>query len=318
MSAEDELIDELTRLRHGRGLQDGSLRRRIGRHIRRLCGLSGEESERDIRAKVHGWLTALIADLPDELARSAELGFAMDRVVRFRRLTDRVEQLATELSWSTRTARRRIEEVTKLVARAALAQGAGTDPETGWRLRSLWTLLRLDTVGPELHETRVVVAERSGLSRIAVRLSVPAAVIDPSAPRDVVAEVAYGARIVETEHWFAGQHYRWTLELPSPLASGAAHQFQMIYRLGADRPTRPHYALLPLVQCDHFEVRVKFPIDQRPALIWRLDGLPPRLLDDDQPGRSTLELDDAGEVQLAFTDLRQGRGYGLKWLAPAD
>jgi hypothetical protein len=316
VSAEESIAEDLVRLRRGWGLQDRNLRARVGPTLAGLSGVTDDDSERDVRDKLRRWLDAVRADLPPDLARAAVVAFAMDRNHQYGQLTARVEHFATEQSWSTRTARRRMDHATRLMAQAAAERQAdadSADPESGWRLRLLRAVLRLDTTQPELHETRVLVAARAGLQHIAVRLSAPTPPCAPYGEHDIAADVVYGARVVDVERRLNAQHFRWILRLPAPLQPGDEHEFHVIYRLPPDRPIRPHYALLPLVPCDRFEMRVRFGRD-RPATIWRLDAVPPRLLDDDEPGEHLLTLDGGGEVRLVFTGLRQGRGYGVKWL----
>jgi hypothetical protein len=316
VSAEEDITEELVRLRRGWGLQDRSLRARVGPKLAVLSGVTDADSDRDVREKVRRWLDAIRADLPPELSRAAVMAFAIDRNEQYGQLTGRVELFANEQSWSTRTARRRMDQATRMMAQAAAdrqADADNTDPEAGWRMRLLRAVLRLDTTQPELHETRVIVAGRADLDRIAVRLSAATPPCSPYGEQDIVADVVYGAKVLDIERRLNSQHFRWILKLPVALQPGDEHEFHVIYRLPPERPIRPHYAMLPLTPCDRVEMRVRFGAE-RPSTIWRLDAVPPRLLDDDQPGEHRLTLDEAGEVRLVFTSLKQGRGYGLKWL----
>jgi hypothetical protein len=223
------------------------------------------------------------------------------------------------LNCQPRTARRRIDHAFQTLAQVAVQRPTGRsagDPEAGWYLRSVRAVFRLDTPTPELHETRTIVATRDRLDEIAVRVSLPRPASDGPAAgerHDIVADLVYGARIVSVERVHEAQHFRWTLALPRPLGPGEEHEYQMYYRIPPCQAMRPHYAFLPLVACESFVVRTRFAADRLPAAVWRLDGVPPRLLDDERPGADLLVPDGAGEVELRFTDLRQGRGYGLAW-----
>lgn len=317
MSAEQDLVNELVRLRRGWGLQGRDLRHRIGPELIRLCDIGTADSDRVVRDKIRSWLCGRIAELPPELARVAVMAFGMDREHQYRHLTARVDYLAVEQSCAPRTVRRRIAHADRLIALAALRQGEDVedaDPETGWHLREFRSVLRLDTALPRLYETRVVVADRPNLDRVVVRLSVPPP--DDGAGRDrhgIVAKVEYGARVVDAQGAPNASHFRWDLRLPRRLQIGDEHEFQVSYRLPPDHPPRPHYALLPLVRCDRLDLRVRFRADRLPTAVWRLDGVPPRLLDDEAPGEDLLDLDASGEVRLGFTNLKQGRGYGVGW-----
>lgn len=323
VSAEQDLVDELVRLRRGWGLPSRDLRRRIGPELIRLCDIGTADSDRVVHDKIRSWLGGRIAELPPELARVAVMAFGMDREHQYRHLTARVDYLAMEQSCAPRTVRRRIAHADRLLAHAALRQWEDTedaDPETGWHLRELRSVLRLDTAEPRLYETRVVVADRPNLDRVVVRLSVPPSGDGAGGDRhDLVAEVEYGARVIDAQETPNASHFRWDLRLTRRLQIGDEHEFQLSYRLPPGHPPRPHYALLPLVQCDRFDLRVRFRADRLPAAVWRLDGVPPRLLDDEAPGEDLLDLDASSEVRLGFTNLKQGRGYGVGWRpAPAD
>ena len=164
MSAEDDLVHELVRIRRGWGLRDRSLGKRVGPHLGRACGIRETDSDREVHDRIRLWMTALAAELPPELARAAMVAFALDRDRQYRQLTQRVAYLASEQSCAPRTVRRRLDHATRLLARAALRDrpAEGVDPLAGWRLRSVRTVLRLDTARTELHESCEAVAVGAG------------------------------------------------------------------------------------------------------------------------------------------------------------
>jgi hypothetical protein len=335
VQAEHDLVKELVRLRRGWGLQNSNLRERVGPQLTRLCRIDSSDNDRSIQQKIRAWLAPLNAELAPDLQRALALALAIDHEYQHRQLTLRVDRLAAELSCQPRTARRRIDHAFQSLAQVALQRRTAdteTDPETGWCLRSLRSVFRLDTPTPELHETRTIVATRDGLDTIAVRASLPKPPGNDTPnhdtpnhdtpnhdtpTHDIVADLVYGARIVSVERIHDSQHFRWTLALPRSLSTGDEHEYQMYYRIPPRQAMRPHYAFLPLIPCESFVVRMRFPVSRLPVAIWRLDGVPPRLLDDDRPGAHRLRPDGAGEVELRFTDLKQGRGYGLAW-TPAE
>ncbi|MFY1634760.1 hypothetical protein ACN27F_16030 [Solwaraspora sp. WMMB335] len=320
---------ELIRLRHGWGLAGPHLRERVGPWLTRLGGIGAVDNDRVVAAKLQAWLRAMVTDLPPDLARAVVVAFGMDRAYQYRQLTWRIERLAEEQACSGRTARRRVDDAIGLIVQSALGRparstdpdgtattgnttGAGADPETGWCVRAMRSGLRFDAGGVELSETRLIVAQRGGLERVAVRLSAP---VHAETPRDadIIAEAVSGARIVGAQRWRDVQHFRWELALTRPLGRGEAHEVQMVYRFPTGWPVRPHYVMLPLVACDLFQVTVAFDAHRPPKAVWRIDGVPPRMLDDETPGDHPLGVDDAASVHQVFTDLRQGRGYGLGW-----
>jgi hypothetical protein len=159
VSAEQDLVRELVRLRRGWGLQNRDLRIRTGPELVRLCGVEETDNDRDIREKVRLWLTATSADLPPELAYAASVALALDRAHQHRQLTQRVESLASEQSWAPRTARRRMDHAIRLVAQAALKrrQAGSSDSSGEVEPHALAAVLRLDAARRDRHDGRVVV-----------------------------------------------------------------------------------------------------------------------------------------------------------------
>jgi hypothetical protein len=160
VSGHQDLVRELVHLRRGWGLQRRDLATRIGPLVSRLCGIEESDSDRQIREKIRLWLQVMTADLPSELPRALLVAFALDRAHQHPKLTSRVESLASEQRWAPRTARRRIDHATRLVAQAALGQGtAGADGGfgTGAQPPALAAVLRLDAAPQDERDTRVVV-----------------------------------------------------------------------------------------------------------------------------------------------------------------
>jgi hypothetical protein len=159
VSAEMDVVRELVRLRRGWGLQNRDLRVRVGPELVRLCGIEEADSDRDIREKVRVWLAAITADLPPELAHAASVALGVDRAHQHRRLTQRVESLASEQSWAPRTARRRMDHAFRLVAQAALGSGTADrdDAVPEMAPRTLAAVVRFDAVQGARPDGRVVV-----------------------------------------------------------------------------------------------------------------------------------------------------------------
>lgn len=160
MSAHDDLVRELVRLRRGWGLQGRVLRKRTGPHLARLCGITEADDDRRIQKKIRLWLQVAYADLPPELARAIQVAYALDRAHQHPRLTARVESYASEQSWGLRTARRRIDHATRLVAQAALDRDTTDvdgDPASTTSASALAAVVRLDATGRDSSGADVVV-----------------------------------------------------------------------------------------------------------------------------------------------------------------
>jgi hypothetical protein len=317
MPFEDDLYQELARLRRGRGLQEPRPAERLGPLLRRLCGVSPGDSDGVARRRVEAVLSELTADLPDDLRMAAELSLGLgDRPAT--RLTQRTEALARELRCSGRTARRRMDEAARLVARAALAHPGpaddDADPGSGWRVREFSGLLRLDTATPELYETRTVQAERA-LESLMIRLDLPPRPDAEGPALPLMIDALYGVRLAEVDGGPDGRHYRLAVVLPHTLKPDEQLEFCLHYRVPPGQPIRDHCAIVPLDPCDQGRIRVRFDPATPPAHVWRLAAVTPRQMDraTTLPGPDRLDPDGAGEVGVSFRGLRQGHGYGVAW-----
>ncbi|WP_327006623.1 hypothetical protein OHA72_04690 [Dactylosporangium sp. NBC_01737] len=162
MSAEEELVRELVRIRRGWGLDSRDLRGRVGERLARLCGVQPADSDRDVRDRLLAWLGSHVVELPAELARATAVAFALERDVQHRHLTQRVAWLAREQSCAPRTVRRRMDHALRLVVRAALDEEATQRDPAGRRLRSLRAVLHLGGGTLQLDETCETVVTAGG------------------------------------------------------------------------------------------------------------------------------------------------------------
>lgn len=304
-------------LRRGWGLQRARLLSLMEPEVISWCGVSRAASDAEVRRAV----MSAIARIPEyemsaEERRIAEVAFALDVRIRFPDLSRRSEVLATQTTRSPRTVRRLINAVCeKLVDDiiAVVARQAGDDdPETGWYVRELDAVLRLDSMVPEVIERRVIVAERDGLRRIAVRFSLPV-LPEVTCDRKLDADVHEGARLLS--HSREGQgHFRYEMELSGAVPLGEQHTFAMTLRVLDGAPIRDYFALVPLVRCERFRIRARFSPDALPRRVWRLDRVPQRVLSDPLRPGTALALDGALEtVQVFDRPLLPGYGYGIAW-----
>lgn len=179
-------------------------------------------------------------------------------------------------------------------------------------MRRLEALLRLDGHEPELIEKRTIVATRSGLQRISGRFSLLPPGDCGHGPSLLSADVIQGARLESWERQGAA-HFHFTLNLPKALNDGEEHTYTIAFRVPSGQPIHPHFAFVPLVTCDSFQLRIRFSVAHPPALVWRLDHLPPRILDDRSAVGPRLCPDNAGEVAVAFDRMDNGFAYGAAW-----
>ena len=316
---EQAFIDEFARLRQGWGLQATQLGDRVGPRLRVLCDIRGTDNDRTIRQKVSATVERLARDLPEPDRFAIAVALGAQPGTQHPRLTDREILLAQRLRCSERTARRRVERAFRRLADEASAWRAATgpdvdDPDTGWRVRRLEALLRLDSPTPRLVERRTIVTERDGLERISARMSLPPPVSGAPADQKLFADAQQGVRI-EDRQVQGEAHFRFVLALPRALSAGEEHTYTIMFWVPEGQPIRPHYAYVPLVPCESVQLRVRFDPRVPPRAAWPLHRLPPRVLADRPSPGEAMALDRAGEVRLDVDKPAQGFGYGIGWLA---
>lgn len=313
---EQQLIRELTRLRHGWALQAENLSARLGHGLRAMCELDSVRKypNSEARERVTSAVVRLSTEFPPDLKAAIRYALAIDQKAQFASLQDRTERLAVDLNCAERTARRRVQQAfRRLAEEAALRQrseATRNDPSTGWHVTNFRALLRLDGARPELIEERTIVALRDDLDRIAVRFTLPPVAGAPSP--ELSAEVQRGA-VLEHINRLGRSHFQFVLRLPRPLQLGEHHSYTMTLWVPPDQALRPHYAFVPLVACDRFQLSVRFDPARAPKSLWRLTELAPRLLDEPPSPEDTLTLDRAHEVTLEFPEPKQGFAYGVAW-----
>jgi hypothetical protein len=318
----DGLFQELVELRRGRGLDSPDLAGRIGPLLRTACGIGPRTTDTDARVVLVDRLADVIAALPDDLRLAAQAALAMPPAPRLRFLRERMTWLAAQLARDSRTVARRADDAFRLLVEnlsgASVSEPIAA-PESkqatgGWFIDSLVANVVLDRDPPQVIETRRIVAVKPGLDGISVSFSAPRGP-DGDGEHPLSVSVLHGGELVDLSGE-RGSHVRGRLRLPHPLAPGEKHEYGIVFSAFPRRWLRPYYVLTPLSRCDHFRLRAKFDREASPTKIWRVDGLPCRLLDDFVPGPEILDLDSVGEVCVEFGALRQGLSYGIQWVNP--
>jgi hypothetical protein len=315
---EQDLVNEFIRLRRGFGLASVDLRDRLGPRVEKLCRITAADNNRAIRTKILTLVKRLGARLSDDDRLIIETTLGAGRDVEHRRLSDRVDIIARHFVVAERTARRAGDRAFQRLAEEAadlLAQpddAVEDDPESGWYVRHVATVVRLDGESPEIIEARTIVALRPGLKTIGIRYSLPPP-DGPDAPaHDLGVSISFGAKIVDVRRE-GGSHYRYLLEFPVALQPDEHHQYGIVLRPMSPRAMRTHYCLVPLVDIESFQLRVRYPAARHPSAVWRFDRTPPRVLDDMPVPANRLTVDDVDEVTQEFDRLERGYGYGIAW-----
>jgi hypothetical protein len=276
------VVRELTELRRGRGLDATDLHARVGPRLREACDIGQSDIPAVVRRKLILRLTELCGRLPSDLQLAALVALGLHEEASGEFLDRRISWLANRFDRDPRTARRRIDDAFRLL-------------------------------GEYLDEDRCIVAATDELDEIVVALSVPrqAGTNGPA----IEAQMIYGGELVESQQ-VSPSHARFVVRLPRPLGLGQRHEYGIQFTPYPRPLLRPYYVLTPLRRCEHFTVRVRFHPQFRPAEVWRLNGLPARVVDDCIPGDDRLSIDNVGDISLEFHALQQGLSYGLQWSPP--
>lgn len=305
-------VRELNELRRGRGLDAADLHLRIGPCLRDACEITGADQPSAARQKLVLRLTELCGRLPADLRLAALAAFGLHEEAAGEFLDRRISWLASVLDRDPRTARRRIDLAFRRLDELLVTPPPERDlhPLAGWYVESMKATLHLDREPPDLEEERRIVAEVDELDELVLPFSAPAEPGSDPVP-DIAADVLFGGEIVEARQ-VSASHAQFVMRLPSPLRLGQRHEYGIRF---APRRTslRPYYVMTPLRRCEEFSVRVRFDRANPPPRVWRLNGVPGRVVDDGVDSGDALTVNRVGEVALEFHELHQGLSYGLQW-----
>jgi hypothetical protein len=307
------LIDELKRLRKGRGVDAANIAERAGPALRRLCGIRPEDVPATVRNRLGTTLRELAGELPDDLRLALLVELGLHEQATQPRLGDRLSWLAGHIARDARTARRRAD-----LACARLVEAAGALPEEtapggdGWYVRRFSALVKLDGRAPEITETRTIVATRDGVDELDTEFSLPRHPADRLPTHDLGVALLYGGRLVRRLRR-SESHFEFSVELPVTLDAGQLHEYALRLRVPDGQPVRQHYVFIPHRRCDLFEMRLRFDPRRMPRQLWRVAESPVRVIDDGQPSGELLSPDAFGEIHQVFPGPRLGFGYGVQW-----
>lgn len=312
------LADELSHLRKGPAMRHPRLLTRLGPQTRQAFGISTQDNVALARQKVERRVRALLTNQPDDMRTTILVALALSSEAHHARLIDRQRWLATRNYYDVRTARRRIDAAFAYLVDALVEadqRATSSHPgDDGWTVQRFSATLRLDTGAPQLRERRTILITADELDAITCKLSVPSAGTGRP-PAEVSARAEAGGTITQSTR-VSASHFEFRLSLPQPLRRGDTHEYTVVFSLPDGYVMRPHYLYNPLLPCDEYEVTVQFDPRARPTRLWRLGGVPMRMVDDDCIGGDHLELPEDGRLQLTFSELRPGFAYGVKWQPP--
>lgn len=186
------------------------------------------------------------------------------------------------------------------------------DPPDGWFIESFTALLRLDAEPAEALEHRIIVSTVDGLCELATSVSVPWHPGDAGQEHGLDEELLYGGSL-ELREQPCESHPRNVILLPRPLRRDERHKYALRLRFPPGQPMASHYVHVPFRHTDHFDLRVRFSPQHPPRAVWILCAAPMAVVYEREPAAERVLPDRFGEVQISFSSLRLGLGYGLRW-----
>ena len=187
------------------------------------------------------------------------------------------------------------------------------DELRAWSLDRLKTALRLDSESPIAREERSIIARQNNLSQVSLYLGVPRH--SPGAPRpSLIVESDFGGDVRKLEQLSATQ-FRAVVEFPHSLNEGDTWDFGITVKIPQGQAMYPRYVFRRTQPVKEFDLRVRFPADNLPSSVWRIDrqfiGV---VYDNEFDKTSTVVVpDNLGEVHEFFPDILLGMCYGLQW-----
>jgi hypothetical protein len=310
---------ELHELRRGRGVLSDDIDTRVGPLLKEFCGMADSDDVAVVRAKLSSPLRILSERLPDDLGHAVRVGLALGDTVTDRFLKDRMCQLATDMRRDPRTAMRRLDEGLRRLAEIIVSGSTQASPETnefapeGWYVDILRANLLLDRDPPQVIEHRRIVATATGLDTVLASVTAPPDSAGPDQPT-VRTEVMYGGVLLDAER-VRGGHYRCHVRLPLALEIGQAHEYALVFTFDPYWYLPTYYALTPFRRYDRFELSARFDRAAPPEKTWRLNGIPPSIIEEFTADAELRTIDAVGEVHVEFSALKAGLSYGLRWSA---
>lgn len=303
-SGAKDTYEELLELPRGRGMRAADITDRMGPGLRAACRVTWSDAPDTVQRKVADRLVELCERLPADLRVSVLAALALHPEADHQFMQDRMTWAAQRINRDhPRAAVRRMKVGFRILAEQLGDMVGVLRHRQGWYTSSLRALLRMDVSPPQLVEERAIVAE-DDLTEIELRFSAP-----DSGP--LTYTVLYGGEITRTER-VTPSHSKFTVRLTKPLRVGEVHEYGVRFTTPPLAAIPPYYILTPLQPCEKFTVRVRFGANV-PNRLWRLDGIPPRAIDDFEPPGGQVKPDRFGEVALEFEQLQQGLSYGLRW-----
>lgn len=216
---------------------------------------------------------------------------------------ERIEAAAKELGLSRRTTYRRVDEAIEVIARSLLDLSIAPMLEEDDYVHSrLSCLVDLRGDGPHVRLERTLMALTDGIDHLDDQLALPNYEGQPDYRALNGCELSDAALL-----WPSMWSFR--LRLPRALRSGETHKFAISLRLPRHDAMEPYVGFMP--RTSSYEATIDLLLGDRPARVFRLDGVPPTHSLAGIPGIE--EPLTTTSPRFEFNRLRAGLSYGIRW-----
>lgn len=217
---------------------------------------------------------------------------------------ERVEAAALELGLSRRTTYRRVEEAIELIAHSLLSLPIAPMLEENDYVHSrLACRVDLRGDGPYVELERTLVALTDGIDHLDDQLALPNYDGQGLDYRSLEGCELDSAMKLWPSMWSI------RLTLPRPLRSGETHKFAVALRLPDFKSMEPYVGFMP--RTSSYEATIELLLGDRPARVFRLDGVPPTHSLAGIPGTEAMLT--TNSPRFEFNRLRAGLSYGIRW-----
>ncbi|HEX4726128.1 MAG TPA: hypothetical protein VH333_26705 [Pseudonocardiaceae bacterium] len=321
----ERVIDEMAKLRRGRGLDADDAADKVGPALRLLCRVDDDDDPTVVRDKIGELFTRTADVLPEDLRITFLAAFGLITEARHVFFQDRLRWAGDRFEREERTVRRRLDDACKLVAERAIAQyrqvspaGDEQQPSKEWYTEALYAVLCLDQPTPEAFEVRRIAAEQDDVRQIdlAVTVSGPTAG-SPADPPGLEMDVIFGGTLVR-RRMASTRRFGLSLALPVALGKGDVHTFAMRFRLPSGDALLPHFVCATEQRCDLMDIRVKFAEKRPPTAVWQVTRVFQGEVQDPAHRGGLVPLDAANEVRVRFRGPQAGFAYGVQWNEQTD
>lgn len=305
------VVRDIEALRVGLAARDSALLDRLGVQLRKVCGITDQDSPPQIVAKLGKTIERVLGDHRElRITLLAVLGLHPEARQANPRM--RLEWAADKLHIGClRTAYRRATEAISLFAHQAVATALESSEaiHPGFILKSFWSNTSFTRDRPRFIQRREITVTADVLPVVPCAF----AFLDPPAgyePRFDIKVTLGGTRWYDirrrgckVEYWVKPWHL---------LRRGETYVFEVDYSLPDGLLMAPHSILTPLTGANRLEMLLTFDPTHLPARVWRVNRVT-RPEVDLCPSDNADRLDPSGRFHATFSSLQQGWCYGAAW-----